>query len=166
MAELRFWTVAKLAAAVCAIAAAIVVADRWRGTVHNLIHTPGPRMQTGALPLGGEIAGARESREINKVSAEYGRVKVLVDVARGKGADVANLDKMLTFSLSLARQKKYDQALTLLNRIEMDIPRPKEPVTAARADDPLPPDPEIRAVPANRKAPPAPAKRKRRRSAE
>lgn len=159
MPAMRFWTVVKLAVAILVVAWGAIMVERFEGAIRRVLRPEGPRMKTQPLPLGSEIAGRRERKDINRVSQEYGRVKVQVDVARAKGQNVANLDKMLVFSLSLARQKKYDQAFTLLNRIAMDLPRAKEPVVAARLDDPLPEEPELKAVPVRPKSGPRPGRR-------
>ena len=110
----------------------------------NLAHPPGPPPHTKPLPYGSEILQKHESDMVRRVTQEYARVKALVDEARGRGADVSNLDRLLFASVSFARQKRYDHALTLLNRIEMSVPRKGEAVTAARLDDTLPREPDIR----------------------
>ncbi|MBI4347975.1 MAG: hypothetical protein HY553_14055 [Elusimicrobia bacterium] len=164
---MRFWTVAKVGAGVLVLAYGAVMADRYQGLILKAIKPARPAMRTQGLPLGAEIADQRERRLINKVSAEYGRVKVLVDQARAKGRNTETLERMLVFSLSQARQKKYDQAMTMLNRIAMDASRPVHGgVTAARIDDPLPEEPEIKAKPVvpERRAPSR--KRKRRPAGE
>ena len=160
---MRFWGVVKLAAGVLALCAAAVLVDRYRGRVQQWLARAEPPMKTEPLPLGGEILNERERAYINRVSQEYGRVKLLIDAARGKGENVEPLDRMLVFSLSLARQKKYEQALTLLNRVEMDIPREKEKVMAARPDDPLPKEAAIKTkATAHKKTAPPPVRRRRK----
>lgn len=160
---MRFWNVVKIAAGVLGMCAALVLGDRYRGTLTAWGRKAQPPAKTDPLGLGGEILNRRERLQINEVSQQYGRVKVLLDVARGKGEDVAKLDRLLVFSLALARQKKYEQALTLLNRISMDIPREKEKVVAARADDPLPEEPPIKTKALPKKEPPKAPERRRKR---
>ena len=105
---MRFWGVVKIAVGVVALCFGLILADRYRGHLVAWVRPSEPPSKTGPLPLGGEIADARERRLVNSVSQEYDRVKLLVDAARGKGEDVATLDQMLVFSVTLARQKRYD----------------------------------------------------------
>lgn len=160
---MRFWTVAKIGGGILILAYGAVMADRYQGLILRAINPARPTMRTQALPLGAEIVDRRERKLINQVSAEYGRVKVLVDQAREKGKNTEILERMLVFSLSLARQKKYDQAKTMLNRIAMDAQRPAHGgVRAARIDDPLPGEPEIKAKPVVDEPKPARKTRKKR----
>lgn len=143
-----FWRVMYGAAAAVALVYAAPLSEKlfWK-VKGRFFQGPAEKSATRPLPLGGDIRDGRERRDIQKVSAEYGRVKVLVDVARSKGKDVAKLDQLLIYSLSLAKQQKYSQALTMLNRIEMGIPRDRERVAVSRIDDPLPKEPELKAKP-------------------
>lgn len=157
-----FWRVVYAGAAVAALAvSAPLLEAAWRRALGRLRPPKVERTLTQPLPLGQEIKDGRERKLIAKVSSEYGRVKVLVDVARSKGADVTQFDKLLIYSLSLAKQQKYEQSLTMLNRIAMSIPREKEKVVAAHADDPLPEEPPVKAKPLPKANDPAPRKGRR-----
>lgn len=157
-----FWRVVYAGAAVAALAVAAPLLEvGWRLAMGRLRPPKVEKTATQTLPLGREIKDGRERKLIGKVSSEYGRVKVLVDVARSKGADVAQLDKLLIYSLNLAKQQKYEQSLTMLNRIAMSVPRQKERVLAAHADDPLPAEPPVKAKAVGKPTDSAPRKARR-----
>ncbi|MCX5790401.1 MAG: hypothetical protein NTX64_18135 [Elusimicrobia bacterium] len=157
---MRLWGVVKAGAVALALCYVAVIGSRFGlwGRLLQLAHPAGPPPRTMPLPYGAEILQKRETEMVQRVTQEYARVKALVDEARRQGLNVADLDRNLLVSLSMARRKQYDRALTMLNKIEIGLPRKGEGVVAARIDDPLPGGPEIRTKPAQE-----PARRQRKR---
>ena len=145
-------SVLRLAGSVLAAAVLIWILDHQQGRIVAWLEAGLPRAKTAPLPLGETIARERESRLIQKVTREYGRVKVELDAARAKRLDVSRLEPLLLDSLNLARQKRFDHALTLLNRIEMSIPRPSAKVVPAHESDPAPEEAPLKAAPVRRRS--------------
>lgn len=140
---MRLTSVLRLAGVVLAAAILVAILDYYQGDILAWLDARKPPVQTAPLPLGDAIAQERDARLIAKVTRAYGRVKAQVDAARAKRLDVSRLDALLLESLSLARQKRFDRALTLINRIDMSVPRPAEKVRPAHESDPLPEDPPL-----------------------
>lgn len=102
-------------------------------------------------PLGTEILRGLDQAQINMLTRAYGRVKVELDAARAKGYAVDALEPKMMVALDMARAKRYDQALTLLNRVEVSIPRAPEPIRTATVDEGWRPKEDIRPVPVKSK---------------
>ncbi|MBI4425637.1 MAG: hypothetical protein HY554_18040 [Elusimicrobia bacterium] len=150
---MRLWGVVRVAALALAGAWVIILADRYSHVIHNWVGPKEPPTETAALPLGGEILRQSEARRIREVNEEYASVKARLEAAKARGLDVSRLEPLLVHALAFARAKRYDHSLALLNRIGVGVPRARERVIAARADDPPPSEPAIPSRPTARQPP-------------
>ncbi len=109
--------------AACVLAAAALVsfyranrqrAREWFGARSGAVTAP--------LPLGSEIEQEQRNRRTRQVVAEYGRIKALLSKAKGRGFDSGELEALAAHALELAKNGRFEESLTLLNRIEMSVP--------------------------------------------
>jgi len=146
---------------VLAAARAVFWADTHRPQVKAWFARREPPDESKAAAVDPVIMRAYDQRLIRQVSREYGVVNQKIDEARAQGFRVDEQERTLMLSLELARRKQYGQAVHLLNRVEMSVPRKqKEAVRPAGEEEAFAePEPEFKM-----KAPSRSKVKRRRRS--
>ena len=79
--------------------------------------------QGGASPQGLEILAENEKREAHRVEARYRRLLAQLGAARAEGFEITALENKAKAALTLNIAAYRRQAVTILNEIEMALPR-------------------------------------------
>lgn len=137
-----------------AAAVLLVTAVRYRGKMLQMWeHWRYPPPQGPFVtPMGAEILKARDQQLQKKTDHEFQRIRGKIDEARAQGYSVDFLEPKMTFVSNYVDRGRFEEALFLLNRIEMLIPRKKEAVVAVHAEDAARPKADIKASPIRKKS--------------
>ena len=113
-----------LIALLCVPVVAGIVKWKWQEleAAYNDYYYPPPK-GPAVTPLGEEILRAEDDKNMNRFLREYQRVQDLVDTAQQRGADVSIARGRLKDSTILARAGAFREGLSMLNMIEMSLPK-------------------------------------------
>lgn len=121
-----------LAALVCVPVVAAIVKWKWTeiDTAYQDWYYPAPQ-SPAVTPLGEEILRQRDSADMNRYLREYHRIEEQVAEEQRRGVDVGVYVGRLKDSTILARQGAFREAMSMLNLVEMGLPKPRQPVRPA-----------------------------------
>jgi len=86
-----------------------------------------PLAGTDETSLGASIVAEREGERLRRFGRDYARVRAELDAARGRGFNVAALERRLSRAVDAARRGEYQDASLILNRVEFEMPRGSPP---------------------------------------
>jgi hypothetical protein len=122
---LRLLTPRRMAAAMCLLAAGLLIGPHVPRLSRRLYHSLRPETPTPPVPVPPDLRSQLERQDQSRVASSYRRVAARLDDAAAEGFEVSGLKAKAAAALKLSAAGYRWKALEVLGEVEMAIPRKK-----------------------------------------